>query len=253
MLLRGNMIISIANQKGGVGKTTSTVNLGIGLNQKGYKTLLIDLDSQTDLTISLGIPETEFTIDDVLKGKGITKAIVRLKSGLHAIPASKELKSTQLSLSKTDILLKALSTIKNNYDFILIDTNPGMSILTVNAILVSDFILIPIIPEYLALRGLKDFMETIEQLNKRFDIKHQTIKILITNFDRRLKLNIEAIEMVGKHFKKELLKTIIRKNVALAEAPGKDHKDIFQYSKTSHGAIDYISLTEEIIKIVKGK
>jgi len=244
------LIISIANQKGGVGKTCTVVSVGAKLNQEGFKTLLIDLDSQMDMSISLGLPETKYTSNYVMQGKDIKKAILKLENGIDVIPASKELKSTQIALNKTDVLSKSLPTIKSKYDFILIDTNPGMSILTINALLVSDIIIIPIQPEYLALRGLKDFTETIEQLSKRFEIKPK-IKILIANHDKRNKLHIEAIDMVKKHFKKELFKTIIRTSVALAEAPG-FHEDIFQYNKTSRGAIDYSLLTEEIIK-EKGK
>jgi len=245
------MIISIANQKGGVGKTTTALNLAIGLTQKAYKVLATDLDSQTDLTISLGIPEMELTINNILKGKAVAKTIVRLENGLHVIPASKDLKSTQLAITKYDILSKALSGIIDNYDFIIMDTSPGINLLTINAILISNIILIPIEAEYLALRGLKDFTETIDQLSEKFNIRLQ-VKILITKYDTRKKLHIEAYEMVANHFKKELLKTVIRTNVQLAESPGK-HKGIFEYSKSSHGATDYNNLTEEIIKIVKGK
>jgi len=244
------MIISIANQKGGVAKTTTTLNLGAGLNQEGYKTLLIDLDSQTDLTIGLGIPEVEHTINDVMNGKDITKAILKLENGLSVIPASKDLKSTQISLNKSDVLIKALAGIKNKYDFILIDTNPGMTILTVNALLTSNMILIPLTPEYLSLRGLKDFKETIEQLNNRFDIIPAIIKILITNYDIRKKLHQEAVELISKRFKKELLKTKIRTNVALAEAVSY-FKSIYDYQPNSHGSKDYKQLTQELIKEVK--
>jgi len=244
------MIISIANQKGGVAKTTTALNLGAGLNQEGYKTLLIDLDSQTDLTIGLGLPEVEHTSNDVMNGKDITKAILKLENGLSVIPASKNLKSTQISLSKSDVLIKALSGIKNRYDFILIDTNPGMTILTVNALLSSNMILIPLTPEYLSLRGLKDFMETIEQLNSRFDITPAKVKILITNYDKRKKLHQEAAELISERFKKDLLKTMIRTNVALAEAVSY-FKSIYDYQPNSHGSQDYNNLTKEIIKEVK--
>ena len=243
------MIISIANQKGGVGKTTTALNLGSGLNREGSEVLLIDLDSQMDLSISLGLPEVEYTIDYVMKGKDIRKAIMKLEGEIHIIPASKDLKSTQITLNKTDVLSKALTNIKKEYDFIIIDTNPGMSILTINALIASDMIIIPIQAEYLALRGLKDFTETIEQLNEVYDIKPK-IRVLITHFDTRKKLHVDAVEMVKQHFKKELFKTMIRTNVALAEAPG-FNKDIFRYDQNSHGAIDYSLLTKEIIKEVK--
>jgi chromosome partitioning protein len=244
------MIISIANQKGGVAKTTTALNLGAGLNQEGYKTLLIDLDSQTDLTIGLGIPEVEHTINDIMNGKDITKAILKLENGLSVIPASKDLKATQISLNKSDVLIKALAGIKNKYDFILIDTNPGMTILTVNALLACNMILIPITPEYLSLRGLKDFRETIEQLNNRFEITPAKVKILITNYDKRKRLHQEAIELVKERFKKDLLKTIIRTNVALAESVSY-FKSIYDYEPASHGSQDYNNLTKEIIKEVK--
>jgi chromosome partitioning protein len=244
------MIIAIANQKGGVAKTTTALNLGAGLSREGYKTLLVDLDSQTDLTIGLGIPKTKYTIDDVLNGKDITKAIIKLEGGPDIIPASPDLKATQLNLTKPDILVKALSGIKRSYDFILIDTNPGTTILTVNALLASNMILIPITPEYLALRGLRDFMETIEQLNNRFDITPAKVKVLITNHDMRKGLHREAGELIQENFKKELLKTRIRTNVALAEAVS-HHKSIFEYRPASHGSQDYNSLVKEIIKEVK--
>jgi len=244
------MIISIANQKGGVAKTTTVLNLGAGLHQEGYKTLLIDLDSQTDLTISLGIPEVEHTINEVMNGKDIKKTILKLENGLHVIPASKDLKATQISLNKSDILIKALANIKNNYDFILIDTNPGMTILTVNALLPPDMIIIPLTPEYLSLRGLKDFKETIDHLNTRFDITPAKVKILITNYDKRKRLHQEAIEQVAEHFKKDLLKTKIRTNVALAESVS-HFKSIYDYQPNSHGSQDYNNLTKEIIKEVK--
>jgi chromosome partitioning protein len=244
------MIISIANQKGGVAKTTTALNLGAGLNQEEYKTLLIDLDSQTDLTIGLGIPEVEYTSNDVMNGKDITKAILKLENGLSVIPASKDLKATQISLNKSDVLVKALAGIKNKYDFILIDTNPGTTILTVNALLACNMILIPITPEYLSLRGLKDFRETIEQLNNRFDITPAKVKILITNYDKRKRLHQEAIKLVKERFKKDLLKTMIRTNVALAESLSY-FKSIYDYEPNSHGSQDYNNLTKEIIKEVK--
>jgi len=241
------MIISIANQKGGVAKTTTALNLGAGLNKEGRKVLLIDLDSQTDLTIGLGIPETQYTINDVMQGKPISKSITKLNNSLSIIPANKDLKSIQMSLNKFDILSKALASVKNDYDFIIIDTSPGINVLTINAILTSNIILIPITAEYFALRGLKDFTETIEQLNKKFDITPAKIKILVTNFDTRKVHHREAVELVEKHFKKELLHIKIRTNVALTDSTSQG-KSIFEYAPTSHGSQDYLSLTKEIMK-----
>jgi len=244
------MIISIANQKGGVGKTTTALNLGAGLNREGHKVLLIDLDLQTDLTIGLGLPEAGYNINNVMNGRDIKKAILKMKNGLNVIPASVELKSTQLDLRKTDVLLKALANIKKEYDVIIIDTNPGMTILNINSIRASDMILIPILPEYLSLRGLKDFTETIEQLNTRFDIKPAKVKILVTNYDIRKAIHTEAVDMVRRYFKKKVLDSIIRTNVALSESVSHG-QSIFDYQINSHGSQDYNSLTNEIIREVK--
>ena len=241
------LIISIANQKGGVAKTTTALNLGAGLNQEGKRVLLIDLDSQTDLTTGLGIPKTQYTISDVLQGRAVSKAIIKLDNGISIIPADKDLKSIQMNLSKFDILSKALKDIKNDYDYIVMDTSPGINVLTINAILTSNMILIPITPEYLALRGLKDFSETIEQLNKKFDLTPAKIKILITNYDQRKGHHREAVQLIEKHFKKELLNIRIRTNVSLTEAISQA-QNIYEYQPLSHGSQDYKALTKEIIK-----
>ena len=241
------LIISIANQKGGVAKTTTALNLGAGLNQEGKRVLLIDLDSQTDLTTGLGIPKTQYTISDVLQGRAVSKAIIKLDNGISIIPSDKDLKSIQMNLSKFDILSKALKDIKNDYDYIVMDTSPGINVLTINAILTSNMILIPITPEYLALRGLKDFSETIEQLNKKFDLTPAKIKILITNYDQRKGHHREAVQLIEKHFKKELLNIRIRTNVSLTEAISQA-QNIYEYQPLSHGSQDYKALTKEIIK-----
>jgi chromosome partitioning protein len=244
------MIISIANQKGGVAKTTTALNLGAGLNREGYKTLLIDLDSQTDLTTGLVIPKTQYTITDVIQGRAVSKAIIELDNGLSVIPADKRLKSVQMSITKYDILTKALRDIKNSYDFIIIDTSPGINVLTINALLTSNMILIPLTPEYLALRGLKDFKETIELLSKNLDIKPAKIKILITNYDKRKIHHREAAQLIEENFKKELLNIRIRTNVALADSISQG-KSIFEYQPLSHGSKDYEALTKEIIRGLK--
>lgn len=241
------LTISIANQKGGVAKTTTALNLGAGLNQEGKRVLLIDLDSQTDLTTGLGIPKTQYTISDVLQGRAVSKAIIKLDNGISIIPADKDLKSIQMNLSKFDILGKALKDIKNDYDYIVMDTSPGINVLTINAILTSNMILIPITPEYLALRGLKDFNETIEQLNKKFELTPAKIKILITNYDQRKGHHREAVQLIEKHFKKELLNIRIRTNVSLTEAISQA-QNIYEYQPLSHGSQDYKALTKLIIK-----
>lgn len=244
------MIITIANQKGGVGKTTSVLNIGTGLARFNKKILLIDLDSQTDLSTSLGVEEnTDYTINDVINKKvNIKKAIIKLDSGMSIIPASHKLTGTSMSLKKSDVLKELLKDIKNNYDFVIIDTQPSLSMLTFNALATSNEIWITFQPEYLAMTGIKGLLSTIELLKDKFGIDPE-IKIIITMYDNRKLLHKEAIESIKKHFK-NVFKTMIRTNVALAEAPSHS-LDIFNYKPNSHGAMDYMNLCKEILRKAK--
>jgi len=242
------MIITIANQKGGQAKTTSAINIGAGLTKLNKKILLIDLDSQTNLSTSLGIIEenAEYTINDVIgKKANIKKAIIRFESGMSIIPASHKLTGTSMSLKKSDVLKELLEDIKNDYDFVIIDTQPSLSILTVNALATSNEIWITFQPEFLAMTGIKDLLNTIELLKDKFGIGPE-IRIIITMYDNRKLLHKEAIESIKKHFK-NVFKTMIRTNVSLAEAPSHS-KDIFEYKPNSHGAIDYMNLCKEILR-----
>jgi len=245
------MIITIANQKGGQAKTTSVMNIGAGLTRLNKKILLIDLDSQTDLSTSLGIAEenTDYTINDVMNKKiNIKKAIIRLDSGMSIIPASHRLTETSMNLKKSDVLKESLRDIKDNYDFMIIDTQPSLSILTVNALATSHEIWITFQPEYLAMTGINDLLNTIEYLRDKFGIDPK-IRIIITIYDNRKLLHKEAIKSIEKHFN-NVFKTKIRTNVSLAESPS--HKlDIFNYSPNSHGSIDYMKLCKEILREVK--
>lgn len=243
------MIITVANQKGGQAKTTSAINIGAGLTRLNKKILLIDLDSQTDLSTSLGVEEnTDYTINDVLNKKAnIKKAIIKLDNGMSIIPASYRLTETSMNLKKSDILKESLRGIKDNYDFVIIDTQPSLSILTVNALATSHEIWITFQPEYLAMTGIKDLLNTIEYLRDKFGIDPK-IRIIITMYDSRKLLHTEAIESIEKHFN-NVFKTKIRTNVALAESPS--HKlDIFNYSPNCHGSIDYMKLCKEILREV---
>ncbi|MBA7494857.1 Sporulation initiation inhibitor protein Soj [subsurface metagenome] len=245
------MIVAIANQKGGQAKTTSAINIGAGLTRLNKKILLIDLDSQTDLSTSLGIAEesTDHTINDVIGKKiNIKKAIIRLDNGMSIIPASHRLTGTSMNLKKSDVLKESLKDIKNDYDFIIIDTQPSLSILTVNALATSNEIWITFQPEFLAMTGIKDLLNTIELLKDKFGIDPE-IRIIITMYDSRKLLHKEAIESIRKHFK-NIFKTMIRTNVSLAESPSHS-LDIFSYKPNSHGAIDYMNLCKEILRKAK--
>jgi chromosome partitioning protein len=245
------MIVTIANQKGGQAKTTSAINIGAGLTRLNKKVLLVDLDSQTDLSTSLGIAEENIghTINDVIGKKiNIKKAIIRLNNGMSIIPASHRLTETSMNLKKSDVLKEPLKDIENDYDFVIIDTQPSLSILTVNALTTSNEIWITFQPEFLAMTGIKDLLNTIELLKDKFGIDPE-IRIIITMYDSRKLLHKEAIESIKKHFK-NVFKTIIRTNVSLAESPS-HNLDIFNYKLDSHGAIDYMNLCKEILRKVK--
>ena len=243
-------VISITNQKGGTGKTTSVLNIGAGLAKKKKKILLLDIEPQADLTTSLGIEEEdiEYTSDDIINNRAdIRDTIIKLNNGINIIPGSNKLTGTQINLTKVDIVKEALRDIKDEYDYILIDTQPSLGILTVNAIITSHVIIVAFQPEYLALTGIKSLTDIVDMLKDKYDIE-PIIKILITMYDQRKKLHQEAIQSVKKHFKKDVFKTKIRTNVALAESVSHG-KDIFDYNPKSHGAIDYITLCNEIIRL----
>jgi len=245
------MIITIANRKGGTGKTTSVINIGVGLTRLKKNVLLIDLDGQRDLSKSLGILEedTKYTINDVINKKiNITKAILKLDNGLSVIPGSHKLTETQIKLKDSNRLKETLRDIKGTYDYIILDTQPSLSILTVNSMVTSHEIWISFQPEWLALTGIKDMLSTIELLKEKFNIKPVT-RIIINMYDQRVNLHKEAIDTLKKHCD-NIFDTYIRNNISLAEAPG-NYQDIFAYAPRSHGAIDYMQLCEEIKRKVK--
>ena len=246
------MIITIANQKGGTGKTTSTLNIGSGLTKLKKKVLLIDLDGQRDLSKSLGIFEenTDKNINKVLtSNNSVTGNIIKLDNGLSIIPGSHKLTETQGKLKDYNVLKNALREIKDVYDYILIDTQPSLSVLTILAMVTSHEIWISFQPEWLALTGIKEIQQTIELLKKQFKID-PTVRVIINIYDKRKLLHREAVNLIKKHFD-NIFNTYIRTNVALAEAPA--HKqDIFSYDPKSHGAEDYFKLSKEILRGVNG-
>jgi chromosome partitioning protein len=246
-------IVSLVNQKGGVGKTTSTKNIGAGLTNLGYAVLLIDLDPQASLTYSLGIPAHELsrTIYEVLKEEVKAEEVIILKYGLHIIPASLSLSGAEIELSGIagrELLLKeVLENIIKNYDYILIDCPPSLNLLTLNALTVAEEVFIPLQTEFLAMQGMTKLIDTINIVKKRFNKELDITGIIGTRFDSRKNLNREVVEKIKEYFKDKLFNTLIRDNIALAEAPGFG-QDIFTYKKDSYGAEDYLALCKEIIK-----
>lgn len=248
-------VISIANFKGGVGKTTTAINLAAGLKNRGKKVLLIDVDSQANLTQSLGITgEVEHSIYSVLHKEAFgekTKLIDVLvsTSGLDLIPSSLDLANAELELAsvygREQILAQLLTSIPE-YDYVFIDCPPSMSMLTINALVASDCVLIPLQAEFLPLKGARSFLkhfELIRKLNKKVSL----LGFILTKYDYRKKMNKRVKEELQKEFGKDkVFNTHIRTNIALANAQ-QGGMDIFSYDKSANGSFDYSKLTEEFL------
>lgn len=244
-------IIALVNQKGGVSKTTSTINIGAGLANKGKKVLLIDLDPQGNLTASLGIKAHELanTINEVLKGQvEASKAIVSGK--YDVIPADIRLSGAEIELSsqagREMILKEKLDLLVNIYDYILIDCPPSLGLLTLNGLTAAKEIFIPLQAEYLALHGMSQLLQTVDTVKKRLNPGLEITGIIVSFYDNRKILNREVLESIESYFPELIFNTKIRNNISLAEAPSHG-KDIFQYKPDSNGAIDYGDLVDEII------
>lgn len=246
-------IISLLNHKGGVGKTTSAINIGAGLVELGKRTLLIDLDPQANLTLSLGIPRQKVTIYEALRGEAELEPF-SYKDGLEVITSSLDLSSAEMELineaGREYILRELFDTVIEDYDFIIIDCPPSLGLLTLNALTCSDYVYIPLQTEFLALQGLAKIKQIIDKVKFRLNKKLQIGGVIATMYDQRKVLNRDVVETIKKYFGKKVFDTLIRDNVALAEAPAQ-RMDIFSYNKKSKGAEDYLSLCNEIIQRVE--
>ena len=247
-------IIAITNQKGGVGKTTTAINLGAALAVSDVKVLLIDADPQGNSTSGLGVQKVPglATIYDVLvDGKEIEQAICPTSmEGLEILPADKNLIGVNLQLvneeARESILRQRLETIRDKYDFILIDCPPALDLLTLNALMAADSVLIPIQCEFFALEGVSELMDTIERIRESFSHPLKTEGILLTMFDDRTNLTRQVAADLREFFGDDVFKTVIPRNVRLAEAPSHG-KSILGYDPGSRGAEAYIQLAKEVL------
>jgi chromosome partitioning protein len=252
-------IISVANLKGGVGKTTITINLAAGLQQSGKKVLLFDADPQASLSEALGVIEEAeknlFTeLSKEIKGESgnLQEIIIQTKSGLPVVPSSIELAGTELELvsmyGREQVFTWMLEKIKDQYDFIFIDCPPSIGMLTVNALVASDYILMPMQAEFLPLKGLRSFMhhfKTIRKINKKLEL----LGFVLTKYDERKIMNRQIFEVLKQEFGEKVFQTHIRNNIQLAKAQ-EAGTDIFNFDKHSHGAEDYATLSQEFLSKV---
>lgn len=248
-------IIAFANQKGGVGKTTSCVNLAASLVAMGERVLLCDIDPQGNATMGSGVDKSliEVTMNDLLQGDAnLTEVILHnTPAGYDLIPANSDLTAAEIGLlkkqNKERQLGDQLNLVREQYDFILIDCPPALNMLTLNALTAADAVIIPMQCEYFALEGLSDLLNTISQLKQTVNPHLQVTGIIRTMFDPRNRLAIEVSDQLIKHFGNKVYQTVIPRNVRLAEAPSHG-LPAHLYDKGSRGAAAYMALANEIVK-----
>lgn len=244
-------VIAIINQKGGTGKTTTTINLGKALTERQKKVLLIDFDSQGNLSYSLGLNDFEYSMADVLLGDQDIENILLEREGMKIAPSDRLLADAELSLAAINNnelqLSKSISTL-SHFDFVLIDCPPSLSILTLNALIACEKVIIPMQMEVLSLQGLDQIIQTIEKVNSTFQHNIVVEGILPVMVDKRRKLSQEIHDFIKENYTLHIFKTHIRNNVKASEAPSFG-KSVISYKPTCNSAIDYIRFSDEILAL----
>ncbi len=245
------MITAVLNNKGGVAKTTTAVNLAAGLAEHGYRTLLVDLDSQASASLHLGVSRAALTpsLAEVFNSQtSLERAVRPLQESLSLVTGSVELSHFDLDMAARDqreFLLKNLLNSVSGFDRIVLDCPPSLSLMTINALVAAEDYLVPVCPNYLALEGLAQLLRGVDAIQKRSGRVASLLGILLTRVDRRTRLSHEIIAMMRQHFGTRMLDTEIRNNVKLAEASSHG-QSIFDYAPRSRGALDYDDLVLEV-------
>jgi chromosome partitioning protein len=246
-------IISIANQKGGVGKTTTVLNMGSALHKEGKRVLLVDLDPQAALSTSLAIPISQLSLTAyqvLLSQTPIQSATRHSPAGLDLIPANIDLAAAELELAaemgRERILAEALQPVEKHYDFILIDCPPSLGLLTVNALAAADAVLVPVQCEYYALEGLSQLLNTVTLVKRRLNPLLKIEGFLLTMFDVRNRICSQVADEVRRHFQERVFQTLIARNVRLSEAPSHGQPALL-YDPASRGAQAYLEAARELL------
>jgi chromosome partitioning protein len=244
--------IAITNQKGGVGKTTCSVNIAAGLVNLGMRVLLIDFDPQANATSHLGVSKTlDISLPDFLVGScSFKNVVIKLDNGIHLIPGHKDLAATEnelVNIPDGELVLKEkLSGFDSDYDYVLIDTNSALNQLTINSMCYADQVYIPVQAEYLAMEGVADIVEIINMIASNLNDKLSITGVIVTMYDKRNNQSRETEIEIKEVFKNSVFNTTVNRNVKLSEAPAYG-QTIFEYSKTSIGSKNYHKLCKEII------
>ena len=249
-------VIAVTNQKGGVGKTTTSVNLSAALAYMGKKVLLVDIDPQANATQGIGVDRSSLSLtvyDAITQSTPLKDIIISTDvKNLDIVPANIDLAGVEIELSQVKSgreqrIRNALETVKERYDFVIIDCPPALGLLNTNALTASDAVLIPVQCEYYALEGLTQLLNTILLTQKVFNEKLTIEGVLLTMLDSRTNLGIEVSQEVRKYFREKVYDVVIPRNIKLSEAPS-DGLNIFDYDNTSEGAKAYAKLAKEVVK-----